>query len=313
MKKVVYIFAILAMLFVWSGTTSAQCDPRVSGSIRCGYYDAGYRDGSNDARANHSNDYRRYRNKFTSQYENFYRDGYQAGYVSVQQTLPGYPNPGYPNPGYPNPDYPSGGNTATWSGRVDSVGQIIIQGNTIRAQDASGTGLTTTYQNMNGMLPRRNAFVTVNKRDGRGDVSVIQQPSRSNGYTAIIQISDEKGGADNYRLDISWQEQGGPNREESYQSGRATWRGRVDQSVNVVIAGGSIRTEWVAGGQVIGEMANINGSLGRRSASVTVRKLRGRGNVYVAEQPSRQNDFTAVIRIDDPKGGDDYYDIEISW
>jgi len=316
MRKAVYVFAFIAMIFIGTGTINAQCDPNVSGHIRCGYYDAGYRDGSNDARANRSNDYRRYRNKYTSQYENFYRDGYQAGYISVRPTYPGYPNPGYPNPGYPNQGYPGAAGTATWSGRVDSIARLILQGNSIQVQDVSGTGATTSYQNVNGALPRRNVNVTAEKRDGRGTVSVIQQPLRSNGYTAIVEISDPKGGGDNYRVDISWQGQGGPGgpgREEPYRSGTAIWRGRVDQTVNVVISGGSITTEWVAGGQTIGEMANVNGYLSRRPGTVRVRKLRGRGSVSVFEQPSWQNDFTAVIRIDDPKGGDDYYDIQISW
>lgn len=316
MRKAVYVFAFIAMIFIGTGTINAQCDPNVSGHIRCGYYDAGYRDGTNDARANRSSDYRRYRNKYTPQYENFYRDGYQAGYVSVRQP---YPNPGYPNPGYPNPGYPGSAGTATWSGRVDSVARLILQGNSIQVQDVSGSGVSTTYQNVNGALPRRNTIVTADKRDGRGNVTVIQQPSRANGYTAIIEISDTKGGADNYRVDISWQGQGGPGgpggpgREEAYRSGTAIWRGRVDQSINVVISGSSISTEWVAGGQTIGEMANVNGYLARRSGNVKVRKLRGRGNVSVIEQPSWQNDYSAVIRIDDPKGGNDYYDLQISW
>ena len=323
MKKAVYLFAFIAMIFIGTGTVNAQCNPRVSGAIRCGYYDAGYRDGSNDARANRSNDYRRYRNKFNSQNESFYRDGYQSGFASVRpQPNPGYPNPGYPNPGYPNPGYPNPGypgttsGTATWSGRVDSVARLILQGNSIQVQDVSGSGANTTYQNVNGGLPRRNTIVTVNKRDGRGDVTVIQQPSRGNGYTAIVEISDPKGGDDNYRIDLSWQGQNGPvgpGRDEAYRSGTARWRGRVDHDVNVVISGRSITTEWVAGGQTIGEMANVSGYLARRSGTVRVRKLQGRGNVSVLEQPSWQNDFTAVIRIDDPKGGDDYYDIQISW
>ena len=83
--------------------------------------------------------------------------------------------------------------------------------------------------------------------------------------------------------------------------------------MNVVIYGNNITTEWIAGGQTIGEMANVNGYLARRPGTVRVRKLRGRGSVSVFEQPSWQNDYSAVIRIDDPKGGDDYYEVQISW
>lgn len=38
----------------------------------------------------------------------------------------------------------------------------------------------------------------------RGSISVIQQPSGDNDFTAIIEINDEKGGAKAYQLDIAW-------------------------------------------------------------------------------------------------------------
>jgi hypothetical protein len=46
--------------------------------------------------------------------------------------------------------------------------------------------------------------VFVSKREGRGQVGVIQQPSRWNGYTAVIAINDESGGADNYEIEVAW-------------------------------------------------------------------------------------------------------------
>jgi hypothetical protein len=33
---------------------------------------------------------------------------------------------------------------------------------------------------------------------------VLQQPSRENDYTAVIQVFDPDGGADNYDLEVSW-------------------------------------------------------------------------------------------------------------
>jgi hypothetical protein len=301
MKKATYIFAVITILFVWSTVANAQCDRRVQGAIHCGYYDAGYQDGGNDARSNRTNDYRRYRNKFDIPNESFYRAGYESGYAAVNaQNYPDYRTTGT-----------GGNNTATWSGRVDNVGQVIIQGNNIRAQNISGSVMDTTFQRVNGSLPRRAATVYVNKTDGRGTVSVIQQPTRANDYTAIIQINDPKGGADNYKLDISWQAT--TTRDEPYQSGRAIWRGRVDQTTNIIVSGNGITTQSVAGRPTTSEYANVSGYLSRRAGTVRVRKTNGRGSVYVLEQPTYQNDFSAVIQINDPKGGDDYYEIEITW
>ena len=47
-------------------------------------------------------------------------------------------------------------------------------------------------------------MVEVDKKEGRGDVNVIQQPSRQNNWTAIIEIRDKDSGARNHNLEIFW-------------------------------------------------------------------------------------------------------------
>ena len=51
----------------------------------------------------------------------------------------------------------------------------------------------------------------------------------------------------------------------------------------------------------------------RRRVNVNVEKLRGRGTVEVVEQPSSRNNFTAIVRLRDNKGGTDDYEIEVYW
>ena len=306
MKPIIYLLAVFSVLFVYSAEAYAQCDRSVQRPIKCGYYDEGYEDGMNDARSNRASDYRRYRNKVDTQYETFYRGGYEAGYSAAGPVNRPYPGPGG-----------GGGNssgTATWSGRVDNVVQLILQGNNLRAQDMTNSGMTTTNQNVNGYLPRRPVTVTANKFGGRGTVRVVQQPNRSNGFTAIVEISDPKGGADNYRVDINWESTGrAGGGEEPYQSGRVTWRGRVDNTVNISIAGSSVTSEATAGQPLVGENFSINGYLASRPGTVTVRKIRVRCNVSVLQQPTYENDFTAVIQVSDSGGGADDYQLEISW
>jgi hypothetical protein len=177
----------------------------------------------------------------------------------------------------------------------------------------TNSGMSTTFQNVNGGLPRRPVTVTVNKFGGRGNVRVVQQPDRTNGFTAIVEISDPKGGADNYRVDINWQSAFAPGREEPYQSGRVTWRGRVDNTVNISVSGSSVTSEAAAGQPVAGEYFSINGYLASRPGTVSARKTRGRGTVTVVQQPTWENDFTAVIQVFDGGGGADDYQLEISW
>lgn len=287
-------------------------------------YDRGYWLGGSDVRNNQRRNYRNYSGQYDRSFEKYFRDGYNDGYDYKDRKYPAPEKPGTVNPTYPVPPiyppvqppvYPLPGvenGTATWSGRVDDRANIVIRGNSIYAENVSGNGVQTTYQNMGGSLPRRNSTITVRMSNGRGNVSVIQQPNRSNNFTAIIQIADPKGGSGDYKIDISWTGTGG-NVEEPYSSGSVRWRGRVDQTVNISVAGTSVVADDISGTGLSGADFTINGYLANRPGSVNVRKVRGRGTVKVLEQPSWNNGFNAIIQIFDPNGGADNYEVEITW
>lgn len=367
MKNFVFATVMFCLVAFGGISAAAQCDRNTASPIRCGFYDEGYQDGVNDANANRDDDYRRHRNKYSNvnQYEDFYRQGYTAGYDSVRGStrwtgaqrnaydagytqgqndrrysrgsegglahrydanIGLYYQQGYDD-GYNNrsrrydfplevgtgtPTFPGGTTgTATWNGRVDDRANIIIRGGTMRVETVSGSAATTSYQNMNGILPRRAKTVNARRLDGRGDISVIQQPNRNNDFTAIVQIYDRSSGADNYRIEISWER--GQTVEEPYRSGNVRWRGRVDQKVNIVISGDDVQSQDVAGTGLSGVFFNINGYLAARPGSVRVNKRDGRGTVSVIQQPSWNNDFTAIVQVFDPSGGSDNYDLDISW
>ena len=234
----------------------------------------------------------------------YFQQGYFDGFNNRprQYDVPLYNN--FP----PNPGSTS---NASWSGRVDDRANIVIRGGSLTTQNVSGNGVQTTYQNINGALPRRATVVRAVKTDGRGDVMVIQPPNRSTDFTAIIQVYDRGGGAGNYKVDISWG--GGSFVEEPYQSGSVRWRGRVDQTATIAISGADVQTQDSAGTGISNVSFDINGQLARRPGSVTVRKRNGRGSVTVLQQPSWDNDFTAIIQVFDPGGGADNYEVDITW
>jgi hypothetical protein len=272
-------------------------------------YDSGYTIGQNDRRNSGQN---RSAEGAVGLYDQAIGLYFQQGYTDGFNNRPRqYDVPLNNNPTYPT--YPGGGanGTASWSGRVDDRANIIIHGGTIRSEDVSGTGLQVGYQNINGVLPRRAVTVSARKTDGRGDVRVIQQPNRSNDFTAIVQVVDSRGGSDNYRVDISWA--AAANVEEPYRSGSVRWRGRVDQTANIVISGSEVQTQDAAGTGLSSVSFDINGYLARRPGVVTARKRNGRGTVTVLQQPSWDNDFTAIVQVFDPSGGADNYEIEITW
>jgi len=283
-------------------------------------YDRGYWLGGSDIRGNLSRSYKRYQTQYDRKFESYFKLGYEDGYAFRDRKYPSPTGPVYPpKPTYPidpiDPIYPNPGvgyGTATWNGRVDDRANIIIRGNQIYAENVSGNGVQTSYQNMSGSLGRRSATINVRKADGRGNVNVIQQPNRSNNFTAIVQIADTKGGSGDYRLEITWQGSAN-NIEEPYRPGSITWRGRVDQTVRISVAGTDVQTEDIAGTGLSNVDFSINGYLANRPGSVSVRKKKGRGTVTVLEQPSRFNDYMAVIQIFDPNGGADNYELEITW
>ncbi len=283
-------------------------------------YDSGYNQGDKDRRNGGQN---RSQERTAMQYDPELGRYYQQGYFDAfynrdrQYDVQLGGNQNYP-PQYPpnNGGWNGNGGTtgaATWNGRVDDRVNIVLRGNTISVEDVGGTGVQTAYQNVNGSLPRRATTVTAQRRGGRGNVSVIQQPDRSNNFTAIIQISDPKGGADNYKVDISWVGNGQSNVEEPYQSGSVTWRGRVDQKANIIIYGADVQTEDVSGTGISGVDFRVTGSLARRPGTINVRKRNGRGTVTVLQNPSRENDYTAIVQVFDPNGGADNYEVEITW
>lgn len=369
------LFQVVVFVFVGmaaSSAASAQCNPNVESPIKCGYYNAGYQNGENDARANRSSNYRRYSNQYNRQYESAFRDGYQLGYSSAggggtrwtssqrsaydsgysigesdrrqggfsrtpeqrgyDSNLALYFQQGYndgfnnatrrynfpignpgPLPGPQPPPWGGTGGSATWEGSVDDRANVIIRGSQITTRNISGNGITTRSQNVNGSIPRgRQVIVQVNKREGRGTVRVLQQPNRSNNYSAVIQIYDSRGGRDNYRIDVTWTSSGG-NVEEPYRAGSVAWRGRVDQTVDIIITGDFVDSRDVSGSGMIVQSSRLTGYLAQRPGRVSASKRSGRGDVSVIQQPSRNNDYVAIIRISDTDSGADNYSVDIRW
>lgn len=133
----------------------------------------------------------------------------------------------------------------------------------------------------------------------------------SNGYlwrnaqNAVNDISRELGGNNG-----GGNNGGGGNGEVS---GRAFWRGVVDNETQLVIRGNEIETRAVSGSPTYNVTYNFTSPLPDRSRTVEVVKRNGRGTVRVLQQPRRENDFTAVVQIIDGDKGAKEYQLEISW
>ena len=101
--------------------------------------------------------------------------------------------------------------------------------------------------------------------------------------------------------------------EAEAASGRLHWRGTVDDNVQLVIRDGYVDVRTIGGTEYNDANYNFTSPLPRRRIMVRANKLNGRGTVRVLQQPSRENDFTAVIEIKDSSGGARMYEIEVLW
>lgn len=213
-----------------------------------------------------------------------------------------------------------------WTGRVDGETRVYMRGNDIWTQDRDGRRNRSQARAYRS-LPTRVGQVRVQRLDGRGEISVIQQPSRRNNYTAVIRIRDEGRRADRYRFAAYWQPIGrggwGDWDRDDDPFGRGgrddadgsfRWAGSVDDEVEIRIQGRDYRTRTLSGNTTRDVRASFNGrALPRRDLQVRVRERQGRGTVTVVQQPGQWNGYTAVIRIRDRQGGYGYYDFDVSW
>jgi hypothetical protein len=96
-------------------------------------------------------------------------------------------------------------------------------------------------------------------------------------------------------------------------NGQLSWRGTVDDYVQLVIRDDYVETRVLGGQDYNNADYRFSAPLPRRRVNVNVNKLRGRGDVRVAQQPSQFNDWTAIIEIRDKKSGADQFEVEINW
>lgn len=107
-----------------------------------------------------------------------------------------------------------------WTGRVDREVQVVMRGNDVWTNNVGQTEYPRARMRVYGRVPRDNGQVTVQLMNGRGDVDVIQQPSRSNNFTTIVRIRDRQSGSADYRLVAYWDDYANGSNGDVYGDGR---------------------------------------------------------------------------------------------
>jgi len=91
-----------------------------------------------------------------------------------------------------------------WRGTVDEESQLLVRHSDVEARALSGLPPSGITFNFTSPLPRRAVDVRLEMKKGRGEVQIVQQPSRSNDFTVVVEIRDGKGGASEYEFELSW-------------------------------------------------------------------------------------------------------------
>jgi hypothetical protein len=201
-----------------------------------------------------------------------------------------------------------------WSGRVDQEAVINCRAKICASQASNGTPVADEHFKFSRPLPSRDVQVRLEQAEGRGDIRLVEQPSERNQYTARVSIRDPQSGAGEYSFALVWGRSGMKEPELRPTAPGLMWTGTVDGRVRVTVQGGAAFSEAVEGRRVIGERADFLRSLPARSdLSPVAKKLRGRGEVQIVEQPSDKNNYRLVFEIQNPEGGADNYEIEVDW
>ena len=222
-----------------------------------------------------------------------------------------------------------------WRGKVDDGMRIYVRGDNVQSRSTNGAIVRNRGRVFeDNALPRREGVVRVQLLEGRGRVFVVQQPNRSNDYTAILQVRDVQRGADQYRIaaffdpdDSRWGDRGGvwgrdsnggvwgdSNGDVGYGDRVLHWSGNVDGDLRISLWRGQVNYDVVSGERPQNVRSNIGGrQMTQRTGQLTVSLRQGRGIVTVVEQPSSYNNYTAVVRVLDSQSGYGFYDFDLVW
>jgi len=97
-------------------------------------------------------------------------------------------------------------------------------------------------------------------------------------------------------------------------AGKVFWRGMVDDKVQLVIRGDKLEQRNVSGQPQRDGNFSFTAVLPAQAVTVSVPRVEGRSKkVAVVQQPTAENEFTAIVEINDEGGGARDYLLEIAW
>ena len=216
----------------------------------------------------------------------------------------------------------------------DLVQRLVRQTDTLaqRSYDSFGSRRNPSRYDIEALYQSRSLNASAELfqrmvRDRRSDselrdaFSVLQDVFRNSGRYAFDRRywSDIQRTSDDLARELNVREwdpgDGRPpwNDSDGRTSGRLRWRGKVDGETQLLVRRSEVESRALSGLPASGITFNFTSPLPRRAVDVRLEKKHGRENIEIVQQPSRNNDFTAVVQIRDKKGGSDDYEFELIW
>src|SRR5262249_55811458 len=98
--------------------------------------------------------------------------------------------------------------TVAWSGMIDGVDEVVFSGASASVRHINGNPPREVKASFSAPIPRSPVSVALISTNGRGVISVVQQPSAANGYTTIVRVDDSaKSGDKRYEFTLRWSAQ----------------------------------------------------------------------------------------------------------
>ena len=94
---------------------------------------------------------------------------------------------------------------------VDDEVNVFVRGSRVMVETVRGRRPYDAGTECSGPLPAGPMEFRFRGVDGRGDVDLVEEPSRRNGYRFWVRILDRRGGGEEHHFRIYWRAAGGGN------------------------------------------------------------------------------------------------------
>ncbi|MCS6884707.1 MAG: tetratricopeptide repeat protein [Acidobacteriota bacterium] len=134
---------------------------------------------------------------------------------------------------------------------------------------------------------------------GTAVVRQVEAPDATNGFTAVFALDTKK--EEEVSFEIEW---------ELRRQGIVSWSGQITGRAIVRVQGPFVDVEQVSGGKPTDVKVRTDG-LPHQEVLAKVRKLSGKSEIQLIEQPSQANMYTVVLAVENE--GTDSVAFEVSW